>query len=73
MQSKFDPTADTGEDNTIDVPQNVNFAVSANLLRSFLDAQDVDYERALGHDADRLRGVAARALHRLTVLAVDEC
>jgi len=44
VQSKFDPTADAGSDNTIDVPQNVNFAVSANLLRSFLDAQDVDYE-----------------------------
>jgi TPR repeat protein/S1-C subfamily serine protease len=44
VQSKFDPTADTGDDNTIDVPQNVNFAVSANLLRSFLDAQDVNYE-----------------------------
>jgi uncharacterized protein len=44
VQSKFDPTADAAEDNTIDVPQNVNFAVSAGLLRSFLDAQDVDYE-----------------------------
>jgi len=44
VQSKFDPTADAEADNTIDVPQNVNFAVSANLLRSFLDAQDVDYE-----------------------------
>ena len=44
VQSKFDPTTDKGGDNTIDVPQNVNFAVSANLLRSFLDAQDVEYE-----------------------------
>ncbi len=44
VQSKFDPPADTGGDNTIDVPQNVNFAVSANLLRSFLDAQDIDYD-----------------------------
>jgi uncharacterized protein len=44
VQSKFDPTSDTEGDNTIDVPQNVNFAVSANLLRSFLDAQDVDYQ-----------------------------
>jgi uncharacterized protein len=44
VQSKFDPTTDTSGDNTIDVPQNVNFAVSANLLRSFLDAQDVDYQ-----------------------------
>jgi S1-C subfamily serine protease len=61
VQSKFDPTADTGEDNTIDVPQNVNFAVSANLLRSFLDAQDVDYESEPSATMLTASEVAARA------------
>ena len=73
MQSKFDPTADTGEDNTIDVPQNVNFAVSANLLRSFLDAQDVDYESEPSTTMLTASEVAARAqgVHGLAgVLAV---
>ncbi len=31
---------------TGDIPQNVNFAISANVLRSFLDANSVDYETA---------------------------
>jgi peptidoglycan hydrolase-like protein with peptidoglycan-binding domain len=61
VQSKFDPTADTGEDNTIDVPQNVNCAVSANLLRSFLDAQDVDYESEPSATMLTASEVAARA------------
>jgi uncharacterized protein len=61
VQSKFDPTADTGDDNTIDVPQNVNFAVSANLLRSFLDAQDVDYESEPSATMLTASEVAARA------------
>lgn len=29
---------------TGDIPQNVNFAINANVLRSFLDANSVDYE-----------------------------
>ena len=75
VQSKFDPTADTGDDNTIDVPQNVNFAVSANLLRSFLDAQDVDYEsEPSATHADRRRGRRpGPGIHGLAgVLAVGE-
>ncbi len=31
---------------TGDIPQNVNFAIHANVLRSFLDANSVDYESA---------------------------
>lgn len=61
VQSKFDPTADTEEDNTIDVPQNVNFAVSANLLRSFLDAQDVDYETEPSTTTFNAAEIAGRA------------
>jgi TPR repeat protein len=33
---------------TGDIPQNVNFAVSANALRSFLDAAGADYTTSLG-------------------------
>ncbi len=32
---------------TGDLPQNVNFAVGANALRSFLDASDVEYQTSL--------------------------
>jgi uncharacterized protein len=66
VQSKFDPTADTGDDNTIDVPQNVNFAVSANTLRAFLDAQEIDYESAPSKDSLSTAEIAARA-HGFTV------
>ena len=31
---------------TGDIPQNVNFAINANVLRSFLDANSVEYETA---------------------------
>ncbi len=31
---------------TGDIPQNVNFAINANVLRSFLDANSVDYDSA---------------------------
>ncbi len=61
VQSKFDPTADTESDNSIDVPQNVNFAVSANLLRSFLDAQGVDYETELSGTVLPAAEIAGRA------------
>jgi TPR repeat protein len=66
VQSKFDPSADTGDDNTIDVPQNVNFAVSANTLRSFLDAQEVDYESAPSNTPLSPAEIANRA-HGFTV------
>jgi TPR repeat protein/S1-C subfamily serine protease len=66
VQSKFDPSADTGDDNTIDVPQNVNFAVSAFTLRAFLDAQEVDYESAPSTATLSSADIAARA-HGFTV------
>ncbi len=66
VQSKFDPSAEADSDNTIDVPQNVNFAVSANTLRSFLDAQDIEYETALSKDALSAAEIAQRA-HDFTV------
>jgi TPR repeat protein/S1-C subfamily serine protease len=66
VQSKFDPSADAGSDNTIDVPQNVNFAVSANTLRSFLDAQEIEDETAPSKDALSTAAIAQRA-HDFTV------
>ena len=44
-----------------DVPQNVNFAITGNALRAFLDTKGVNYKE-VGRDAD-LRGeqIAARA------------
>ena len=66
VQSKFDPSADAADDNTIDVPQNVNFAVSANTLRAFLDAQDIEYESALSTAPLSTAEIAARA-HGFTV------
>jgi uncharacterized protein len=66
VQSKFDPSADTGTDNTIDVPQNVNFAVSANTLRAFLDAQEIDYDSAPSTTTLSSAEIAARA-HGFTV------
>jgi len=66
VQSKFDPSAEADSDNTIDVPQNVNFAVSANTLRSFLDAQDIEYETAPSKDALSAAAIAQRA-HDFTV------
>jgi TPR repeat protein/S1-C subfamily serine protease len=66
VQSKFDPSADTGSDNTIDVPQNVNFAVSAFTLRAFLDAQEVDYDSAASSATLSSADIAARA-HGFTV------
>lgn len=46
---------------TGDIPQNVNFAISGNVLRAFLDAKGVDYKEA-GNERE-LTGVqiAARA------------
>ncbi len=66
VQSKFDPSADAGDDNTIDVPQNVNFAVSQFTLRAFLDAQEVDYESAPSTTTLSSADIAARA-HGFTV------
>lgn len=36
---------------TGDIPQNVNFAINANVLRSFLDAHSVDYETSSSEKA----------------------
>ena len=46
---------------TGDIPQNVNFAINANVLRSFLDAQGVDYETANSDKAVPNTAIAERA------------
>jgi len=55
---------------TGDIPQNVNFAVSAGTVRAFLDAQDVPYETAPSTTKRDPAAVAAKA-RRFTVLV--EC
>ena len=46
---------------TGDIPQNVNFAVSAGTVRSFLDAHDVPYETAASTDKLEPADIAANA------------
>ncbi len=46
---------------TGDIPQNVNFAVSAGTVRVFLDVQDVPYETAPSTDSLKPAAVAAKA------------
>ncbi|MFQ5696361.1 MAG: S1C family serine protease, partial [Terriglobia bacterium] len=55
---------------TGDIPQNVNFAVSASTARAFLDAHDVPYEAALSEPKLTASDVAAKA-REYTVLV--EC
>ncbi len=55
---------------TGDIPQNVNFAVSAWAARAFLDSYDVPYEMALSEPRLSASDVAAQA-RAYTVLA--EC
>ena len=55
---------------TGDIPQNVNFAVSAGTARAFLDAQSVPYETARSADTLAPDAVAAKA-KKFTVLV--EC
>jgi len=55
---------------TGDIPQNVNFAINANVLRSFLDANSVEYENAKSDKALPTTSIAERA-KGLTVLV--EC
>lgn len=55
---------------TGDIPQNVNFAVSAGTARAFLDAEDVPYETARSSDTLAPDDVAAKA-KKFTVLV--EC
>ena len=55
---------------TGDIPQNVNFAVSAGTARAFLDGEDVPYETAPSDDAMEPVEVAAAA-KKFTVLV--EC
>lgn len=52
---------------TGDIPQNVNFAVSAGTARAFLDTQDVPYETAPSTNELKPADVAAKA-RRFTVL-----
>ena len=56
--------------NTGDIPQNVNFAISAGATRAFLDAEDVPYETAPSDKAMEPVEVAAAA-RKFTVLV--EC
>jgi S1-C subfamily serine protease len=46
---------------TGDIPQNVNFAIGANSLRSFLDANNVEYETASSDKSILSTDVAERA------------
>ena len=46
---------------TGDIPQNVNFAVSAGTVRAFLDAHDVPYETTVSTDKVDTADVAAKA------------
>lgn len=46
---------------TGDIPQNVNFAINANVLRSFLDAYSVDYETASSERAIATTAIAEKA------------
>ena len=55
---------------TGDIPQNVNFAISAGATRAFLDAEDVPYETAPSDKAMEPVEVAAAA-RKFTVLV--EC
>ena len=55
---------------TGDIPQNVNFALNANVLRAFLDANDVQYADGMSAQPLSPTEVASRAA-RFTVLV--EC
>jgi TPR repeat protein len=46
---------------TGDIPQNVNFAINANVLRSFLDANSVGYETASSDKAIPTTAIADKA------------
>ncbi len=46
---------------TGDIPQNVNFAINANVLRSFLDANSVEYETANSDKAMANTAIAEKA------------
>ena len=46
---------------TGDIPQNVNFAINANVLRSFLDAYSVDYETGSSERAIATTAIAEKA------------
>ena len=52
---------------TGDIPQNVNFAISAGATRAFLDAEDIPHETAPSEDAMELADIAA-ASRKFTVL-----
>ncbi len=51
---------------TGDIPQNVNFAISAGTARAFLDAQSVPYETAPSTNELKPADIAAKA-RRFTV------
>jgi S1-C subfamily serine protease len=46
---------------TGDIPQNVNFAINVNVLRSFLDAHDVPYDVSMSEDSFTSSAIAEKA------------
>ena len=46
---------------TGDMAQNVNFAIHANVLRTFLDANNVDYESASSNQPLATTAIAEKA------------
>ena len=54
---------------TGDIPQNVNFAISAGTARAYLDAQAVPYETAPSIESLKTADVAAKA--RLFTVVVE--
>ena len=46
---------------TGDMAQNVNFAINANVLRSFLDANSVDYDSASSNKPLAPKAIAEKA------------
>ena len=46
---------------TGDIPQNVNFAINGNVLRSFLDANSVGYDTASSDKAIPTTAIAEKA------------
>ncbi len=54
-----------------DIPQNVNFAIKANVLKSFLEAEGLRFEERASGDRRRVSSIAEDAM-RYTVLVTCE-
>ena len=55
---------------TGDIPQNVNFAINANVLRSFLDANSVEYDTA---SSDKVLPTTSIAENAKSFTVLVEC